>query len=48
MNFRILTPALEEIRESAKFYEDRVAGLGADFLDELDAAMDRIMRFPEA
>jgi len=48
MNYRFLTPALEEIREAAEFYEDRVGGLGADFLDEVDAAMDRIMKFPEA
>ena len=48
MNFRFLTPALVEIREAAEFYENRVSGLGADFLDELEAAIERILSFPEA
>ena len=45
MNFRFLTPALTEIREAAEFYDDRVSGLGADFLDEVDAAIERILNF---
>lgn len=48
MNYRFLTPALVDIREAAEFYDSRVPGLGADFLDEIDAAMDRILCFPEA
>jgi hypothetical protein len=48
MNYRFLTPALAEIREAAEFYENRVSGLGADFLDEVDSAMVRIHGFPEA
>ena len=48
MNYRLLTPALAEIRESVEFYEERVAGLGADFLDEVDAGIDRMLQFPEA
>ena len=48
MNFRFLTPALAEIREAAEFYENRVSGLGADFLDEVDATIERILSFPEA
>ncbi|MCP5543339.1 MAG: type II toxin-antitoxin system RelE/ParE family toxin [Akkermansiaceae bacterium] len=48
MTYRFLTPALAEIREAAEFYEDRVSGLGADFLDEVDAAIDRMLHFPEA
>ena len=47
MNYSFLTPALAEIREAADFYEARVSGLGADFLDEVDAAVGRIVRFPE-
>jgi hypothetical protein len=42
MNYRLLTPALAEIREAATFYE------GADFLDEVDAAVGCILEFPEA
>ena len=48
MNYRFLIPALAEIREAATFYEGKVSGLGADFLDEVDAAMERILSFPEA
>jgi plasmid stabilization system protein ParE len=48
MTYRFLSPALAEILESAEFYEERVSGLGADFLDEVDAAIDRILQFPEA
>lgn len=48
MNYRFLTPALTEIREAAEFYDNRISGLGADFLDELDAAIERILSFPEA
>jgi hypothetical protein len=48
MNYRFLTPALVEIREAATFYEGKVSGLGVDFLDEVDAAIERILSFPEA
>jgi plasmid stabilization system protein ParE len=48
MTYRFLTPALAEIREAAEFYEERVSGLGADFLDEVDATIDRMLQFPEA
>ncbi len=48
MNYRVLSPALVELGDAAEFYEGRVAGLGADFLDEVDAAIERICRFPEA
>jgi plasmid stabilization system protein ParE len=48
MSYRFLTPALAEIRLAAEFYERRVSGLGADFLDELDTTVGRIIQFPEA
>ena len=48
MSYRFLSPALLEVSQAAEFYEERVAGLGADFLDEVDAAIDRILQFPEA
>jgi plasmid stabilization system protein ParE len=48
MNYRFLTPAIVEIREAAEFYDSRVPGLGVDFLDEVDAAINRILRFPDA
>ena len=48
MNYRFLTPALAESREATAFYEGRISGMGADFLDEVDAAVGRILEFPEA
>ena len=48
MNYQFLSPALDELREAAEFYEGKVAGLGADFLDEVDSAVARILQFPEA
>jgi toxin ParE1/3/4 len=48
MSYRFLSPALLEVSQAAEFYEERVAGLGADFMDEVDAAIDRILQFPEA
>lgn len=48
MTYRFLSPALGEVREAAAFYGSRVPGLGSDFLDELDAAIERILQFPEA
>lgn len=48
MTYSFLTPALTEIREAAEFYDRRVPGLGADFLDELDATVERILSYPEA
>jgi toxin ParE1/3/4 len=48
MNYRILTPALIELREAAEYYETQVAGLGADFISETEFAIDRILQFPNA
>jgi plasmid stabilization system protein ParE len=48
MTFRFLSPALQEIDEAARYYEGQAVGLGADFVCELDAAIDRILRFPQA
>ena len=48
MKFRLLRPAWRELREAAKFYEDRVPGLGFDFLQEVRAAIRRILLHPAA
>lgn len=48
MNYRFLAPALAELRDTAEYYETQVAGLGADFLREIELAIDRILQFPEA
>jgi plasmid stabilization system protein ParE len=48
MTWRILSPALAEIAEAADYYEGKVPGLGRDFVEELDAAICRILQFPDA
>jgi plasmid stabilization system protein ParE len=48
MNYRLLSIADAELAEAARWYETQATGLGRDFLDEFEAVMDRIMRFPEA
>ena len=40
--------AQAELLEQARFYEREHAGLGFDFLDAVDAAIDSIDRFPDA
>jgi toxin ParE1/3/4 len=35
-----------EYRAAARWYEERQVGLGTEFLDEVDVALDRIARFP--
>jgi toxin ParE2 len=48
MTWRFLSPAVAEIADAADYYEGKVPGLGGDFLDEVDATIIRILRFPEA
>ena len=35
-----------EMREAATYYEQRVSGLGDDFLDEIEEGLNRIREFP--
>ena len=46
--YRFTSSALLELREAAIYYEQKESGLGHGFLDEIDAALDRILRFPYA
>ena len=48
MTFRFLSPTLIELTEAAEYYEERAPGLGADLIDEADAAIARVLMFPEA
>lgn len=48
MTYRFLTPATLEVTEAAEYYDSQVSGLGKDFLDELEAAVTRILHYPEA
>lgn len=42
MNFRFTTAAAEEMVAAAEYYEAASSGLGASFLDELEATVRRI------
>src|SRR5690349_13961029 len=48
MKFRLLPPAKQELRDAAKYYEDRVPNLGFDFIAEIRATITRIILHPEA
>ena len=48
MTYRFLPPAAREVREAARYYEDRVPGLGFDFITEVRAAIRRILAHPQA
>jgi plasmid stabilization system protein ParE len=48
MKIRLLRPAFGELREAAKYYEGRVPGLGFDYLQEVRAAIRRILSNPTA
>lgn len=46
MNFVMLLEAELEAAEAAIWYDDQRAGLGDDFLTELERALDRVRRRP--
>ena len=48
MNFHLLPPARQELRDAARQYEDCVPGLGQDFLQEIRETIRRIIQWPEA
>jgi hypothetical protein len=48
MTFRFLPPAAREVREAARYYEEKVPGLGFDFMAEVRAAIRRILQHPQA
>ncbi len=48
MTSRFLAPAIQEIKEAARYYESRVPGLGFDFISEVRAALRRILAQPQA
>ena len=48
MNTRFLTPASVELTDAVDYYEDQRPGLGYEFLSEVEAAIDKIMQFPDA
>ena len=46
--YRFLWPAEEEMTEAAVFYESRSGGLGSDFLDDVQRAIDRLSDYPNS
>ena len=46
--YRFLSPAEEEMTEAALFYESRLNGLGNDFLDDVQRAIDRLSEYPHS
>lgn len=48
MNIRFLPPARQELDDAFDWYQQQAAGLGFDFLDEVDRVVRRIRLFPES
>lgn len=48
MNLRIHRLAVAEIDHEVDYYESKQTGLGSELEDELDAAFELLLRFPEA
>jgi plasmid stabilization system protein ParE len=48
MNIRIHRLAVAEIDHEVDYYESRETGLGAELEDTVDAALEFILRFPDA
>ena len=46
MNVRFLTLAQQEVDDAVAWYDGQAAGLGQEFLDELDRAVRRALAFP--
>ena len=46
--YRFLPPAEEEMIEAALFYNDASPGLGSDFLDDVQRAIDRLSAYPHS
>ena len=47
MTLRLLDDAREEMRQSARWYEEKRSGLGDEFLDEVHAAFEEIEVHPK-
>jgi len=46
--YRLTSAALSELKEATLYYEEKQNGLGTSFLDEIDATVERIVRFSHA
>ena len=48
IGYRYLLPAEEELIEAGQFYESEAAGLGTEFLDEVQRAIDVLREYPQS
>jgi hypothetical protein len=48
IGYRFLAPAGEEMTEASVFYDAASNGLGSDFLDDVQHAIDRLCEYPSA
>lgn len=48
MSFRILSVAADDLVQAVDYYEQQSVGLGSEFLNEFDAAIQRICICPQA
>jgi plasmid stabilization system protein ParE len=46
--YRFTSAALSELKKATAHYQQKENGLGTVFLDEIDATLDRILRFSHA
>ncbi len=46
MKIRFLAIAQREVDDAVRWYDDQIAGLGQEFLDELDRAVRRAAAWP--
>jgi len=46
--YRFTSAALKELRQAIFYYEQRENGLGAAFLDEVEATLNRVLHHPTA
>jgi len=47
LRVRLISPASAEFDEAVRYYDHELPGLGFRFLQEVDAAVERIRLFPE-
>jgi hypothetical protein len=48
IGYRFLAPAGEEMTEASVFYDAASNGLGSDFLDDVQHAIDKLCEYPLA
>jgi len=48
VKIRFLTPASRDLADAAEYYEKQMPSLGIQFMDEVEAAIARIVAFPLA